>query len=136
MTVSQALDAVAAYYVPGVVKHYSAMKPDPWQNAHDDLERNMLIGDYDFGAAGAEKFVSECKRLIDAFKALNLPKRFPPIEAGFVSGDEEQCRKWQSRRHKICYKCGGKNALQLIPDPTDDRNAVVVCQSCKVSRSA
>lgn len=136
MTVSEALNKVGAAYVPGVVAHYDRFKPDPWQKAHDELEKLLFIQDEAIISAALEGFVSECLKLIKAFQETSVaPLRITSADA-FHMGDEQRVSQWQSRRHKHCVKCERKENLTLVTDPKDPLNTLIICKECKARGAA
>lgn len=136
MTVSEALNRVGMAYVPGVAAHYERMENNPWQKAHDDLERIMLMKDEAFLRVGVDRFVSECLRLIQAFEAVSRPSDRMTNQDAFIIGDEDRVRQWQSRKFKHCFKCESKENLTLIHDPKDAKGVLIICNQCKQKRSA
>lgn len=131
MTIIQALNEVSAIYIPGVIDHYAKMNPDPWQKAHDDLERTMLLKDADIFTAGSEHFVSTCKRLLSAFSDLKMPHKELRIADGWATGNEESVKRYHSRKDKHCIGCESKVGLSIISDPKHAAAVLIVCPNCR-----
>lgn len=136
MTIIQALNEVSAAYIPGVIDHYAKMNPDPWQKAHDDLERTMLLKDADIFTAGSEQFVSTCKRLLGAFADLKMPPKELRIADGWGTGNEESVKRYHSRKDKHCVGCESKETLSIISDPKNTSGVLIVCSGCRKKYAA
>lgn len=114
MQISEALDKVGGAYVPGTVAFYAKQSPDPWQSAHDELERIAGRFDEDIVGPTCDAFVSRCLELIEHFKRIGIPqKNVMPVDA-FAMGDYQRVRSWQSRKFKECITCGSKEGLRLV----------------------
>lgn len=136
MTVSEALNKVSAVYVPGVAGYYDKVIPNPWQKAHEDLERLMLLKDDAILRAGLDRFVSNCIGLIKAFESISAPAKYVSPADAFHIGDVDRVRHWQSRKQKHCYKCETKEKLTLVSDPNDPVRTLIVCKDCKQKGAA
>lgn len=130
MKIAEALDRVNSIYVPGTAKYYGALDPDPWQQAHDDLEAVMQKRDWRMTESACDRFVARCEDLINRFKAEGrAPKGVSIADAVFL-GDEKRVKSWQSRTAKHCVKCEGKENLTLVPKSQDSMDVAIVCKGC------
>lgn len=130
MTLYEALDRVSGFYVPGVVRHYAKMNPDPWQAAHDDLERVAGILDEATIAPVLERFIKRCADLVEQYKGLAKPQSsVSPIDA-FIVGKVARVEAHISRRLKRCIRCDGKEGLKIVPLETGSIDVTLVCAAC------
>lgn len=131
MKMSEALEKVNRAYVPGVVAFYDKADPNPWQQAHDNLESLLHLNDEQLISAGLEAFVYRCLELIDSFNKMGTPPKKISIADAFFLGDENRYLETRSRKYKECFKCQSKDDLQIITSPTDELRAVLICKNCK-----
>lgn len=135
MKLSQALEEVAAHYVPGVIAYYGKMKPDPWQQAHDDLELVLSTQNEALLDAAADRFVSRCKELSLRFKEEGkAPRRVTPMD-GWGLGSEKRVDAWIGRKDKACH-CGETKGLKIVPVYPDSAEVTVQCGRCEFSMKA
>lgn len=132
MRFSQALDSINKNYVSGVVAFYGALNPDPWQQAHDELEKELHTQDLQKLSAAIELFHSKCIGLIDAFKRLNIPKQTPSVADAFFRS--EHFFKDQSRRKKTCVICESSKDLSISCTPEDELNVFLICKQCRATK--
>lgn len=132
MTLSQALDAVSKFYVPGVVGYYAKLTPDPWQMAHDQLEDIALLEDEELRDHACQRFVFRCRELVDRFKAEGQGRLRHDFRDSFVIGDPTRDRAWRSRREKACYKCEARSGLTLEQYGADPMEVRIACKDCRM----
>jgi hypothetical protein len=130
MTFSKVLDFINSNYIPGLVQHYDRLEPNPWQKAFDDMERVAVLQDQALLQAGVDRFYSEVKRLIEAYKALSVFNPKSDHRDAFYMGEVDRVSDWHSRKHKYCVKCQSKDNLTLAKNPKDDLNVIIVCKPC------
>lgn len=126
MTLSQALDRVSSHYVPGVVKYYGQLTPDPWQSAHDELERIAGIFDPAIVEPATERFVTRCLELIERFKQDGkASKSTSPADAFAMS--PESVAAHHSRKQKHCAVCESKEGLKIVAATPGSMDVVLLC---------
>ena len=130
MTFTQAIETVNSRYVPGVVAYYGKQTPDPWELAHSDLEKLASIMDEQTLTPGLERFVERCTALIGRFKSEHGATTSISAADAFAMGDENRVRNHFSRKRKECVKCGGKEALKIVPVPSHATDVMVICGAC------
>lgn len=131
MNLSQALSAVGKHYVPGVVKYYSQLSPDPWQLSHDELEQVALLDEHKLISTACERFVSRCIQLIDQFKENGLFTTKVSIADAFAIGDEARVKAIESVKSRSCYQCESKDGIQIESYGDNKLEVRVVCRHCK-----
>lgn len=135
MRLSQALELVSARYVPGVVSHYAKQSPDPWQQAHDDLERIAGIMDEATATPVLERFVERCTDLIGRYLAEKDPTK-AATPADHFAGGEDRIRAHMSRKLKQCFYCDSKDALKIMPLEPGSIEVILACRECATEMSA
>jgi len=131
MKFSEALEQIKKAYVPGTVAHYSAQNPDPWQKAHDDMEKILLLKDSSLLELGIQRFANQCLSLIEQFKQLGIQPAQLDAADGFHMG-ESKINQYYSRKHKTCVKCEKRaKDLRIVPVEGDDLNVVLICGQCR-----
>jgi hypothetical protein len=128
MKVSEALQQVSDAYVPGLIAHYEKFQPDPWWQAHAELERVMQIKNPELSEAAAIKFRDRCLELIERYKREGTPTTGATRRDGF-NMNPNSLRSWHSRRQKICVHCESDQYLtiQSVPNSIE---VVLICESC------
>lgn len=130
MTFSEALDQINLAYMPGLVRYYAKQSPDPWQAAHDQLEKVLVLKDEELLDVAINRFLNRCMALIEDFKKQNIaPRSLDPAD-GFHMG-EQKLKEFNSRREKYCVQCESKTDLSIVSDPKDKVSVVLVCLYCK-----
>lgn len=128
MTLSQALDRVSSSYVPGIVKYYGQLTPDPWQSAHDDIEKIAGIFDPSIVEPATDRFVSRCLELIERFKQDGTPnKSTSPADAFAMTPASVAAH--HSRKRKHCAVCESKEGLKIVRVSPDSLDVVLLCQT-------
>lgn len=135
MKLHQALAEVAKTYIPGVAKFYQGMNPDPWQDAHDQLEAAVKSDNEDAVSAASLGFVARCKALIKQFQDNGKATHGISAADAFHLGSEDRLRRRMSLKKKACAYCEGTEALKIKADPENETMVVVVCGSCAEKRS-
>lgn len=136
MRVTEALEVIARLYVPGTVHHFSKKDPDPWQKAHDDLERIAGIVDDDTIAPVVDRFVQRCAELIEEFKREGAAsKSVAPIDA-HILGERDRVDAYLSRKNKHCAKCRSKENLKIVPFRVGSLEVQVLCGPCSSRKDA
>src|SRR4051812_32364025 len=113
MRVSEALGQVSKAYIPGMVAYYERFNPDPWMQAHEDLERVMQAQNLELNEVAAVRFVERCTQLVERFKREGS-------EAGTIAPQDaihmttKAIGAWMSRKHKICAYCEGTESLKIV----------------------
>lgn len=127
MTLSQALQRVSEFYVPGVVKYYAQITPDPWQMAHDDLER--IAGNFDPVVVNpaTERFVERCRELVRRFADDAAPAKSVSPADGFAMS-RRAIDAHMSRKQKKCAVCDSKEGLKIVPVEPGSMDVMLVCQ--------
>lgn len=134
MRLSEALETVGKSYTPGVAQYYDRLEPNPWLQAHEDLERVALLREPDLIPAACERFVSRALALIARFTSEGKPSTgISNADAVFI-GDPERIRAWQSRKEKHCIDCESKEGLTLTPAKDSATEVVVICRNCLAKR--
>lgn len=137
MTLSKALEAVSARYVPGTVAYYAKMNPDPWQTAHDELERIAGIMDEATVTPILERFVQRCAKMVEDYVASKAPKSKSVSAAdAFALCSNEAVTAHFSRKRKECAKCETKSDLKIVPVRPGSMDVMLMCRSCLATRSA
>lgn len=133
MTLSKALAVVNERYVPGIVAYYGKLTPDPWQAAHDELEK--IAGRFDDAIVSAtcERFVVRCTELIERFKREGKVSNSVAPSDAFAMG-ENRVQEHLSRKRKECIHCGGKVGLKIVPVSEGSIDVKVICSQCAVTR--
>jgi len=132
MTFSQALQIVGSRYVPGVVRYYARMTPDPWQAVHDDVEKLHSIKDTEMQNLLLERFVDRCTDLIERFKReTGSSPSISPADA-LALGSEKAIHAHLSRKHKRCASCDTKEGLKIVPVHPGSMDVMLVCAGCAV----
>jgi hypothetical protein len=135
MNLSDAIEAVGRFYVPGVAKYYGQLNPDPWFQAHEELEQVALQCKPELTAAAAERFVERCRELVDRFKREGTPpRRGTSIADAFYSGDADRITMHRSRKVKQCFRCETKADLTI--QSRGEVDVVVVCRPCQSKGTA
>lgn len=136
MSYSEALKAVNKAYVPGVVAFYDKMKPNPWQDAHDALERAIDAGLDDHGRARAAKnFQDRLIQLISAYRAASIPQpRHLDVRDGLTIAPTEADRL-ASVKQRICYACETGKDLTIEAAEPGSAKVRLVCQAHKAPKS-
>lgn len=136
MRASEALEAVGKMYVPGVVDYYAKRTPDPWQEAHDRLEKAMIVCDEELTSRACDLFVSRCRSLVEHFLAQRKSaKPMTPADA-FTMGDETRVDEWYSIKYKQCVRCQNKEGLKLLSIRPGSMDVVIICRKCEKSYEA
>jgi hypothetical protein len=130
MKVTEAIDRVGALYVPGVVAYYGRLTPDPWQKAHDDLERLAGVVDENELTAPLEQFIARCSELIERFKREGSPSKIQAPEA-FLMASARQVQAHMSRKHKRCARCDSKENLRIVPASPGSMDVMLLCLGCQ-----
>ena len=131
MTISEALGCVSKVYVPGVVKYYSGMNPDPWQRAHEELEKIVCIKDDLLKTTALARFVTRSSELVDRFKKEStiIDCEASPADA-FAIGDLARVKQFQSIRYRECVRCNSKKDLVIMKCGEDEMQAQIMCRPC------
>ena len=133
MRASDALVEISNEYVSGVAKFYEQAKPNPWQDAHDALEKHMASGTGDYfervGIA-AEIFRDKCVAMIKKYKALHAvpTEKLTAVDA-FHIGDAERVNDIQSQQENACRSCGTKKNVRGVRNPETGK-AGIFCTTC------
>lgn len=130
MTLSQALEAVGAFYAPGVARYFGALNPDPWMQIHEDLEQTALYAPEGVPDA-ADAFVRKARELVDRFRREGTPTKHVSPHDAFNMGNVEHVKAIQSVKHHECYRCGGKEKLKLEAYGPQALQVRVICEACK-----
>lgn len=135
MTASEALERVAQSYVQGVAFHYGKLTPDPWFQAHEELEEAMRVGNESLTSVAAERFFNRCKELIERFKSDGVRvRRIGPwdgVNSASKSFPGDQYLNAQvSRKEKFCHKCESKDDLKLVSTFPGSTSVMIVCGEC------
>lgn len=134
MKFSEAIDKIAAAYVPGVVRFYEKQTPNPWSEMLEAVETLLASPDPEMQQAAAELYCRRALELIAAFKATgSRPEGIQPIDA-FLMGPGGNLRAAESRRRKVCYRCEAKDGLSIEPYGPELLQVRLVCARCKESR--
>ena len=127
MTITQALDAVSAKYVPGTVAYYAKLIPDPWQSAHDELEKLAGRFDDDYVSAALARFVERCTELTERFKRDATPSQsVSPVDA-FSMSDGARVQAHMSRKFKRCVRCDSQVGLRIVPVSPGSMDVMLLC---------
>lgn len=128
MKLSDFLEAVNAMYIPGLVKFYAGMKPDPWQAAHDKLEVSLLTKDPQIIADATKTTFNELKRLRDAYAQGVQTKPQPePYEAFFNPSIADNFEN----QIEACRVCGSKKDLVTMSTGAKSSELMIVCKTHK-----
>lgn len=130
MKLSEALERVGAIYVPGVVKYYGQLNPDPWQAAHDELEKVAGIFDEDIVSAATARFVSRCEELVKRFKQDGQQSKSVSPADAMALGSTQRVSAHLSRRFKKCCRCDAKKDLKIVPVGDGSMDVQVICEAC------
>lgn len=126
MTLSQALERVNQAYVPGIVKYYGKLNPDPWQAAHDELDRIAGTFDPSIVVPATERFVSRCLDLIERFKQDGRASKTTSAADGFAMTPESVARH-HSRKLKQCARCESNLGLKIVPVTAGGVDVMILC---------
>lgn len=126
MTLLDALREVGKFYEPGAAAFYDNFEPNPWQEAHDALERAAFLNDAELMSAAAESHVARCRELVELFRSKGMPSAGHSMkDAMYMSSD--RLRKSVSRRRKACWRCGTTEGVGLVADPDDKAGVLIAC---------
>jgi len=125
MKLSVFLEEVNKIYIPGLVRFYGNMKPDPWQAAHDKLEAALITKDEIIISATIRSVFTELKRLADAYKAgMQSPVPAEPWEAFH----KPEIADHFENKIKACRVCGERQNLTSISTGPKASDMQIVCQ--------
>lgn len=123
MSFSEALDELSNYYVIGTAGFYSQMIPNPWQDAHDELESKMIQFSksenyFSNISKASEAFLARVKKLIDAFKLMQSPieTEIKPSDA-FVIADPDKIRRLTLLSIDSCLECSKMDSVRFVLVP-------------------
>ena len=131
---SQALERVNSIYLIGTIEFYSKLKPDHWQEAHDELEMAAaLLKDspnyfQDLGPH-IQTFVATLEDLTEKFKPFSQGKKEPSPVTGFYSNSQEEAGQRRSISQKSCAECGTKSNLSAVKSPKNGK-PMIICKKC------
>lgn len=132
MKLSEALSIIAAEYPEGCLEYYARMNPDPWSQAHEELEKHIRAPE-EILDSKVDQFCSEIRGLEAAYKL--LPKKHHvsprPMVSGFYAGNVERANHRAAQVEQSCVDCMTKN--NLVPLRTEN-GMVPICKACKNAR--
>lgn len=135
MLIHEALEEVSRIYSPGCANYYERMSPDPWQSAHDELERQIKGADAEAISLASELFVRKCKILIQRFeKESGVTINTTRQDAFHMTPD--RVRKHQSIRFKHCAFCQGEIELRIERTKENPGDVWLVCSACRTRGAA
>lgn len=136
MKLSEALEEVNRFYIPGTVKFFAKMEGDPWQTAHDELEGQLLLNkDHpDFlnqMQPAIRRFVSKLKILTDQYALIDraLRPKSTAQELGFFSNSIQAAEAKWSNEFKRCGQCMTGSQIRVCK-PTSDSVPGLYCEVC------
>lgn len=135
MTISEALEEVSRIYPPGCAKYFERMRPDPWQAAHDELERNIKGADEETIDISCELFVRKCKTLVKRFETESGATIESTPQDAFHMGPD-RLRRHQSIRFKQCVECGCETGLKIERNKEDPSEVWLICAGCRGAGAA
>lgn len=132
MRASEALEAVNNMYLLGAVEFYSRVPGNPWQQAHDEFEGQIVLFKGDWSereravSSAAKQFVAKIESLLTQYRAIFDAQNYKPdpvqlsMELGLYSNSRDQEDARMSQHFQACGKCGDKYNLRIIkPKPYD-----------------
>lgn len=129
MKIHEALDIVSRFYRPGVAGYFAQFSPDPWQAAHDELERVAGVFDPDIVAPAASRFVERCRELVSRFIQDGKPSSsVSPSDAFTMTRTSVDAH--MSRRFKRCARCESRESLKIVPIADGGIDVQLICGKC------
>lgn len=135
MLIHEALEEVSRFYSPGCANHYGRMKPDPWQSAHDELERQIGGADNESIGMASELFVRKCKVLVQRFEK-ETGGGFEMTKQDAFHMSPDRVRRYQSIRFKQCVSCGTEENLKAERAKDNPGDVWLICPGCRAQGAA
>lgn len=107
MKLHQTIAEISKFYAPGAVQFYEQIKPNPWQNACDELDRSLVEKTQDEHTI-CMLFVHKLKNLCEQFGKMNTKPQALSAADAFYLADEQKFKRWTSQREKRCIVCDRK----------------------------
>lgn len=136
MKASKALELINDAYVPGVVAFFDAQTPNPWQRAHDDLDRAMFLNDAQILSAVLESFTSRCLAMIDLFKKSGIKAVNLTSQDAFHMADPKKVSNWNSNKQRVCINCESPDGLKIVEASPGSLGVVLKCKQCLSGNAA
>lgn len=134
MQLSNVLERISKIYVLGAVEFYAKANPNPWQQAHDDLEGQILLHRdspryFDLMQTAYQKFQKEIKKLLDAYRSFAGATRVEPSASDcFMIADENKVKRLYALADNACAQCGTKENVRAIQHATLGNS--IFCTKC------
>lgn len=114
MSFVKALEKVSEIYVPGAVKFFASMNPDPWIAVHERLEADILLHGLlsPRSQEACDLFVAECEKLLGVYRTLGIKPKATSTADAFVLG--ANFKAVDSQTSETCVICESKNDLKLV----------------------
>ena len=134
MQLNEALESVSKIYVPGTIEFYNQMKNDPWQEAHDVFEGQLVIhrGTEDYFnrmSLAGDWFYKTIKGLIEIYSKLNPEQTsFLDIGDALAIGNEDRLRQLEAMRANFCSICESKEDIRVTTHRA--KGAGIYCTKC------
>lgn len=131
MTLSEALSLLAVEYPEGCAEYFGRMKPDPWQAAHDELEKHIKEPEELLNAA-VDRFYSELQNLQASYKVSGVKAKPLPWNSAMNSPSLGAAKeRWAKVDHR-CADCMTDKGL----GPLKTENGFIpICSPCKKARA-
>lgn len=134
MKLHHAIEEVSKFYIPGAVGFYDQLKPNPWQQACDDLDAEIIkaikINDNSAEEIACKLFVERLRNLCDNFKRIQTLPSDLSVKDAFYIADVDKVKRWQSVRDKTCISCSGKEKLKLRASKSNPNEVEIICAKC------
>lgn len=110
------------------------MKSDPWQEAHDQLEKDLE----EVGAGpnyweeiipAINSFVNRIEELLGNYKPFSVGVKSPPQTLGFYAGSLEKAADRFSLQKKHCAGCNSIEKIKMKKNPKTG-GTTIVCEEC------
>lgn len=131
MTLSEALSLLAVDYPEGCSEYFGNMKNDPWQAAHDELEKHIKEPEELLDAA-VDRFYGEILNLQASYKVSGVKARAMPWNSGFNSPSPEVAKDRIAKMDHRCADC--MTNVGLSPLRTKE-GFIPICGPCKKARA-
>lgn len=130
MRLSEAFNEIEKIYLHGAVEHYAKYNPDPWQQAHEELNSVMLLQKQELTEAAVEVYFDKIKSLLHAYAQIDYVPKKMSIQDAFVLGNELEVKRRQSQQEHDCLLCRTKENLTLYSKSTDSEKSYIICKEC------
>lgn len=129
MNLGDVLEEIGKIYPPGLEAHYACQSPNPWDEAHRELEKFIGMEPIMVEVA-IEVFYRKCKKLIAEYEAVNKKPAEPvTLSEVFTIGNTTRVEAHESVVRECCYLCQDQTGLSV--ERAKEGYLRVICRACR-----